>query len=626
MDSDKKKEAAPFFKALKNFALTKADMWSTPGHGGGQGLKSSVLGREFYEFFGKNIFRADISSSVPSLGTILDHEGAAEDAEKNAAEIFGADTTFFVLNGTSTANKVVFFATCAPGDIVLVGRNCHKSIMHSIILNEVTPIYLKPAKNSYGLIGPVPQSEFTHEAIKQKIKESPIVTNKRIRKVQLTVLTNSTYDGLIYDVDKIKEKMSALTHFLHFDEAWYAYGHFHPFYANRYAMSPYQKKRGVKRPPVFATQSTHKLLWAFSQGSMLHYKMGTNKFELDVQGLKEANLFHASTSPFYPLFASIDISAAIMDSDGEKLMGKALDEAIKFRKEIINRYKKHKKADSWYFELWQQEMKLKHVNKDPKNWIIDGSEPWHGFEGLEKENVLLDPLKVTLLTPGIEENGEMQPFGIPASIVSKFLNTRKIIPEKTGFYNILFLFAPGVGEQKEERLVKALDEFKTLYDRNEPISGIFPELINDYPHIYTPEMGLKDLANKVHDFLYINQIFEIIPKMYNDLPEQVMAPHKAYYGLVDSKAEYLSLDEIAGRVAVFMILPYPPGIPLIMPGERFPQSGGILDFLRMSERFDNMFPGFSTEFHGVKKIENEDGKIEYRISCLKRSKKEAAAQ
>ncbi|WP_424244107.1 arginine decarboxylase [Elusimicrobium posterum] len=620
MENEKSKKNAPFFRALKEFALKKADMWSTPGHGGGSGMKSSETGREFYEFFGKNIFRADISSSVSDLGEILDHEGLAEDAEKEAARIFGADTTFFILNGTSTANKVVFFASVAPGDIVLVGRNCHKSILHSIIINEAIPIYLRPAKNSYGLIGPIPKSEFTKEAVRQKIKESPLITDKRSKKVQLTVVTNSTYDGLIYDADDLQDKMAELTHFMHFDEAWYAYGNFHPFYKGRYAMSAFQKKRGKKRAPVFATQSTHKLLWAFSQGSMLHFRQGTGKYELDLQGLKEASLMHASTSPFYPMFASIDVSAAVMGTEGEKLLSKAMDAAIKFRREINFRFKKHKKQDSWYYELWQPEMKK--MDKNPSQWLIEGRESWHGFEGLENENVLLDPIKVTLLTPGIEENGEMLPYGIPAGVLSKFLNTRKIVPEKTGFYNILFLFAPGVYEQKEERLLAALEEFKTLHDKNEPVINIFPQLAAEHPQIYTPELGLKDLCAKIHDFLYISQIFEIIPKMYNDLPVQVMAPHKAYYGLVEGRTEYLSIAEVPGRTAAFMILPYPPGIPLIMPGEKFPESGGIIDFLKMSESFDNQFPGFSTEFHGVKKVATADGKTEYHINCLKKPKKE----
>ncbi|MGB2579611.1 arginine/lysine/ornithine decarboxylase [Elusimicrobium simillimum] len=618
MSDDKESVKAPFFKALKAFAKTNADMWSTPGHAGGKGYNVNTLGKEFYEFFGKNIFRADISSSVVSMGTILDHEGVAEDAEKQAAKVFGADTTFFVLNGTSTANKVVFFSSVAPGDVVLVGRNCHKSIIHSIILNECIPVYLKPAQNSYGLIGPIPQSEFTAEAIRQKIKDNPLVTNKRAKKVQLTVITNSTYDGLIYDVEKIKDKMADLTHFLHFDEAWYAYAHFHPLYQTRYAMSPYGKKRGLHRAPVFSTQSTHKLLWAFSQGSMLHFKQGTGKYELDMQGLKEASLMHASTSPFYPMFASLDVSSAIMESDGYKIVDRALTEAIKFRKEVVRRYKKSIKDGSWYFELWQAEMNLRHMGKDPANWVIDGGEQWHGFHGLENENVLLDPLKVTLLTPGIEENGEMQPFGIPASVVSKFLSAHNIIPEKTGFYNILVLFAPGVWENKTERLLKALDKFKELYDKNEPILNVFPELNVAHPDIYPAEMGLKDLCERVHDYLYQCQIFEIIPKVYSDFPVAALPPHKAAYGLVEGKTEYLGLDDLDGRISTFVILPYPPGIPLIMPGEMF-ERGPVIDFLRISEQFDNLFPGFSTEFHGVKKVE-EDGKLRYKINCLKKRK------
>jgi len=609
------KQLPPFYKALKAFAKKKRTLWSTPGHASGHGLKASPSGRDFYEFFGHNLFLADISSSVGELGSILEHQGPPAEAEKRAAEAFGADTTFFVLNGTSTANKVVFFATVAPGDLVLVGRNCHKSIMHAIIMNEAVPIYLTPKPCSYGLIGPVDFNQFTKESIRQKISSSKLATNKKAAKVQLTVLTNSTYDGLIYNADKIKTALADLTHFLLFDEAWYAYGAFHPFYEHRYAMSPSSKRK----LPVFASQSTHKLLLAFSQGSMLHFRQGNEK--LDQQGLVEANLMHASTSPFYPLFASLDVNTQIMKESGYELLNKALQTALRFRRAVTRANKRYQKNGEWWFKVWQPSRKLE---LDPADWQLKPGDKWTGMEISPEDDYLLDPLKVTLLTPGVTEDASMTDFGVPACIVSKYLQARGVIPEKTGFYNLLFLFAPGVSTERTAELLRILHDFKWEYTDNAPVAKWFPEVYKAHPDVYGG-MGLADLCKAMHKELKKSDIMRRCATLYTQLPQQAVAPHKAYYGLSDGKTEYVRLEEAPGRVSVLMVLPYPPGVPVIMPGERFPAWGSpIMEFLRLNEQLDNMFPGFETEFHGIKKTW-ENGKVTYWVSVLNKTKKGKAA-
>ena len=616
MPKDNPDKLPPFYKALKDFVAKKEQLWSTPGHSRGAALDYSAVGRDIKKFFGPNIWAADISSSVTEMGSILEHEGPAAEAEQNAAEIFGADTTFFVLNGTSTANKVVFFTTVAPGDVVLVGRNCHKSIMHAIIMNEAIPIYLRPKDNRYGLIGPVSKSEFSKESIRAKINESPLIKAKKARKVQLTVLTNSTYDGFLYNADKISAYMADLTHFMHFDEAWFAYGAFHPFYDRRYGMSPYRKRRGLHMPPVFATQSTHKLLFAFSQGSMLHFRQGTGKKALDLQALIDANQMHASTSPFYPMFATLDATAAIMKESGYRLIDNAIEEAIYFRNYMERKHTRLAHAGDWWFQVFQPEVKTR--TKAPEQWALKPAQNWHGFEVEEDDDIILDPLKVTLLTPGIDEAGNITNFGIPAAVVGKFLRSRGIVPEKTGFYNILFLFAPGVEMKKTDNLIRALTEFKTLYDSNMPIFEVFPDLEKNYPESYPPTAGLKDLCEQMHLFQLRHDIVTAASRLHTDLPQQAVAPHKAYYSLAEGRTEYVRLDGAPGRISAFMILPYPPGIPLIMPGERFPaMDSNIMKFLKMSELFDFIFRGFETEFHGIKRVW-EDGRPVYLINVLKR--------
>jgi len=609
------KNIPPFYKALKAFAKKKNTLWSTPGHASGGGLKSSPSGKDFYEFFGHNLFLSDISSSVSELGSILEHQGPPAQAEKRAAEVFGADTTFFVLNGTSTANKVVFFATVAPGDLVLVGRNCHKSIMHAIIMNEAIPIYLTPKPCSYGIIGPVGFEQFTKESIRSKIASSRLATNKKAAKVQLTVLTNSTYDGIIYHADKIKSALASLTRFLLFDEAWYAYGAFHPFYEHRYAMSPSPKRR----LPIFASQSTHKLLLAFSQGSMLHFRQGNEK--LDLQGLIEANLMHASTSPFYPLFASLDVNTQIMKDNGYDLLNKALGTALRFRRAVSRAYKRYAKNGEWWFRVWQPDQKME---LDPEDWKLKPGDNWIGMEIKSQDDYILDPLKITLLTPGVREDASMTEEGVPACIVAKYLQARGIIVEKTGFYNLLFLFAPGVSTERSAELLRVLHDFKWEYTDNAPVKKWFPEIYRQYPTVYQ-NMGLADLCKVMHNQLKKSDIMRRCANLYTVLPEQAVAPHKAYYGLSDGKTEYVRLQDAPGRVSVLMILPYPPGVPVIMPGERFPAlNSPIMEFLRLNEQLDNLFPGFETEFHGIKKTW-ENGKVTYWVSVLNKTKKGKAA-
>lgn len=620
MKNDEELHLPPFYRALKAYARKKAALWSTPGHTSGRGLQTTAAGKDFYDFFGRNLFLSDLSSSVEELGSILEHQGPPAEAEKRAAEIFGAEVTFFVLNGTSTANKVVFFAAVAPGDLVLVGRNCHKSIMHAIIMNEAIPVYLTPKPCAYGMIGPIGAEQFTKASIRAKIAQSPLATNKKAAKVQLAVLTNSTYDGVIYHADKVKAALADQTHFLLFDEAWYAYAAFHPFYEHRYAMSPATRKR-AHMPPVFASQSTHKLLLAFSQGSMLHFRQGSAE-KLDLQGLVEANLMHASTSPFYPLFASLDVNAQIMKENGYELINKALGTALRFRQAVRRAGQRYAQRGEWWFTPWQPEGKR--LELDPKDWKLKPGAAWTGMDISPEDDLMLDPLKVTLLTPGVREDASMTPFGIPACVVKKYLQARGVVPEKTGFYNLLFLFAPGVSTERTAELLRILHDFKLEYADNSAVTRWFPGLAAAYPGRYE-HMGLADLCQEMHRFLQEADVMRRCASLYATPPVQAVPPHKAYYGLTEGKTEYVRLCDAPGRVSVFMILPYPPGVPVIMPGERFPAADSpILSFLQLNEDFDNRFPGFETEFHGVKKTW-ENGRVVYWVSVLNKTKKGKAA-
>src|SRR6195256_82215 len=181
--------APPFFRALMDYAQDGSYSWHCPGHSGGVAFLKSPGGQMFHQFFGENMLGADVCNSVEELGQLLDHTGPAADSERNAARIFNADHCFFVTNGTSTSNKMVWHHAVAPGDVVVVDRNCHKSILHAIIMTGAVPVFLRPTRNHYGIIGPIPQSEFSPSAIRKKIAANPLLVGIDAQKVQPRILT-----------------------------------------------------------------------------------------------------------------------------------------------------------------------------------------------------------------------------------------------------------------------------------------------------------------------------------------------------------------------------------------------------------------------------------------------------
>ncbi|HWH81413.1 MAG TPA: Orn/Lys/Arg decarboxylase N-terminal domain-containing protein, partial [Burkholderiaceae bacterium] len=201
--------APPFFKALVDYAQDGSYSWHCPGHSGGVAFLKSPVGRMFHQFFGENMLRADVCNSVDELGQLLDHTGPIAQSERNAARIFNADHCFFVTNGTSTSNKMVWHHAVAPGDVVVVDRNCHKSILHAIIMTGSIPVFLPPTRNHYGIIGPIGQEHFTAESIRAKIAAHPLLKGVDAAKVKprILTLTQSTYDGVLYNTETIKHAL-----------------------------------------------------------------------------------------------------------------------------------------------------------------------------------------------------------------------------------------------------------------------------------------------------------------------------------------------------------------------------------------------------------------------------------
>lgn len=597
----------PFFKALVQHTAQSNYSWHTPGHGGGVAYRKSPVGQAFHQFFGENTLRSDLSVSVPELGSLLDHTGPLAEAEARAARNFGADHTFFVINGTSTANKIVWHAMVARDDLVLVDRNCHKSVVHAIIMTGAIPLYLCPERNELGIIGPIPLGEFSRESIEAKIQANPL-TRGRAPRIRLAVVTNSTYDGLCYHAGQIKQALGASVEILHFDEAWFAYAAFHDFFSGRYAMGT---AREVDSPLLFSTHSTHKLLAAFSQASMIHVKDGALR-QLDRDRFNEAFMMHISTSPQYSILASLDVASTMMEGPaGRSLLQEMFDEALSFRRALAN-LRAHIATDDWWFSIWQPPTAEGIQRLAAQDWLLEPGAQWHGFGEVAHDYVLLDPLKVTLVMPGLTAEGVLGEHGIPAAVVSKFLWERGLVVEKTGLYSFLVLFSMGITKGKWSTLLTELLEFKRHYDANTVLQLCLPSVVAVAPLRYQG-LGLRDLCEQLHDCYRANATAKQLKRLFTRLPEVAMSPGQAYDRMVKGEVEAVPIEQLLGRISAVMLVPYPPGIPLIMPGERFTEATrSILDYLAFARAFDRGFPGFVADVHGLQ----HEGDGPYTVDCV----------
>ncbi len=598
----------PFFKALVEYANDGSYSWHCPGHSGGVAFLKSPVGQMFHQFFGENMLRADVCNSVDELGGLLDHKGPIAASERNAARIFNADHLFFVTNGTSTSNKIVWHSRVAMDDIVVVDRNCHKSILHAIMMTGTIPIFLQPTRNQLGIIGPIPAESFEPDAIREKIRAHPLVKNKDANPSVLTI-TQSTYDGILYNVETIKTKIDQYIDTLHFDEAWIPHATFHPFYHEMHAI-------GVNRPRskdalIFSTQSTHKLLAGLSQASQILVQDSDSR-KLDRSRFNEAYLMHMSTSPAYPIIASCDVSAAMMESPGgTALVEESISEALDFRRAMRKVDKEFGK--SWWFEVWGPKNFDHEGVGNRAEWFLKPNDKWHGFGKVSPGFNMLDPIKATIINPGLDINGKFDSWGIPAAIVTKYLAEHGVVVEKTSLYSFFVMFTIGITKGRWNTLVTELQQFKMDYDLNAPLWRIMPEFVAAHPQY--ERIGLRDLSQKIHENYRANDVAHMTTDIYLKPIEPAMKPSEAYACLAHRKVERVKVDDLEGRITAMLVTPYPPGIPLLIPGERFNKT--IVNYLHWTQEFNLQFPGFETDVHGVIQGDSQGDK-EYYVDCVAR--------
>lgn len=599
--------APPFFRALLNYAQNGSYSWHCPGHSGGVAFLKSPVGQMFHQFFGENMLRADVCNAVDELGQLLDHTGPVAASEKNAARIFNADHLFFVTNGTSTSNKIVWHSTVGPDDIVVVDRNCHKSNLHAIMMTGAVPVFLTPTRNHYGIIGPIPKEELSMESIQKKIDANPFIKDKT-KKPRILTLTQSTYDGVLYNVETIKEMLDGKIDTLHFDEAWLPHAAFHEFYKDMHAIG--KDRPRAKHSMIFSTQSTHKLLAGLSQASQILVSEPESK-KLNHHIFNEAYLMHTSTSPQYSIIASCDVAASMMEAPGgPALVEESIAEALDFRRAMFKVDEEWGK--DWWFKVWGPDDLVEEGIGDRETWMLKPNNKWHGFGNLAEGFNMLDPIKSTIITPGLGVDGEFADKGIPAAMVTKYLSEHGVIVEKCGLYSFFIMFTIGITKGRWNTLLTALQQFKDDYDKNQPIWKILPKFALAHPRY--ERMGLRDLCQQIHDTYKANNVAHMTTDMYLSDMQPAMKPSDAFAKMAHEEIERVEIDKLEGKITAVLLTPYPPGIPLLIPGERFNKT--IVDYLKFAREFSEKFPGFETDVHGLV-AEVENGVKKYFVDCVK---------
>ena len=601
----------PFFKMLSEYVEMGNIAFDCPGHQGGQYYRKHPAGRFLYDFYGENIFRSDICNADVKLGDLLIHEGAACDAQKYAAQVFNADKTYFVLNGTSSSNKVALNAVLAPGDLVLFDRNNHKSNHHGALIQAgATPIYLETARNPFGFIGGIDSHCFEEDYLKSLIKEvAPEKLNQK-RPFRLAVIQLGTYDGTIYNARQVVDKIGHLCDYILFDSAWVGYEQFIPMMKD---CSPLLLELNENDPGILVTQSVHKQQAGFSQTSQIHKKdkhiKGQDRY-VNHKRFNNAFMLHASTSPFYPLFAALDVNAKIQGSEaGRRLWHECVKVGIEARKLVLNHCELIRpfipttiKGKKW------QDYDTEEIATNLEFFKFHPTDTWHKFEGYADEQYFVDPCKFLLTTPGISlETGEYEKFGVPATILANYLRENGIIPEKCDLNSILFLLTPAETLTKMQTLVAQIALFEKHIKQDSLLKDVLPTVYKNNEDRYKG-YTIRQLCQEMHDLYVSRNVKQLQKDLFRKatLPEYALNPHDANIEFVRNKVELVALTDIVGRVAAEGALPYPPGVLCVVPGERWSPTAQKY-FLALEEGI-NTLPGFAPEIQGVYLQKDPDGR------------------
>ncbi|MGG5799468.1 ornithine decarboxylase, partial [Edwardsiella tarda] len=550
----------PFFGSLKAYVQQGNAAFDCPGHQGGQFFRRHPSGRQFFDYFGETLFRSDLCNADVSMGDLLIHEGAPCAAQQHAAQVFNADKTYFVLNGTSSSNKVVLNALLTPGDLVLFDRNNHKSNHHGALIQAgATPVYLETARNPFGFIGGIDAHCFDENYLRDLVREvAPERAGER-RPFRLAVIQLGTYDGTIYNARQVVDKIGHLCDYILFDSAWVGYEQFIPMMKE---CSPLLLELNENDPGILVTQSVHKQQAGFSQTSQIHKKdrhiKGQARY-VNHKRLNNAFMMHASTSPFYPLFAALDVNARMHAGEsGKRMWMECVRLGIETRKLLLQtchhiRPFVPETVDGRPWESFDTE----EMANDLRFFDFIPGERWHAFDGYAAHQYFVDPCKLMLTTPGIDaKSGEYQAFGVPATILANFLRENGIVPEKCDLNSILFLLTPAEDLAKMQHLVAQIARFERLLEQDAPLAEVLPSLYQAHEARYRG-YTLRQLCQEMHDLYVSHDVKQLQKEMFRKahFPRVAMNPQQANIAFVRGEVELVALAQIEGRIAAEGALP-----------------------------------------------------------------------
>ncbi|MFJ6923305.1 MAG: putative ornithine decarboxylase [Lactobacillus gallinarum] len=604
-----------FLTDLINFAQAKPISFTTPGHHNGQYYDKHPAGVVFNKFFGKNLMFADTSDTVPQLGDTMTHAGTPLDAEKLAAKTYHADKVYFCTNGTTSANSICASALLSEGDLVLFDRNNHKSLYNSaLVMSGAKPVYISTDRNALGLIGEMDPDFLTEDKIRAEVaKVDPEKANAK-RPFRLAIVQAETYDGVFYDAKWIVDRIGKLCDYILFDCAWGGFEEFVPIMRH---LSPLLLNLGPDDPGILVTQSLHKQQAGMAQASQILKKdshIKGQKRYVDHKHFNHAYLKFVTSSYAYPLYASLTVNSYVTAGEGnKKWWADTLRMGIEWRQKLLKQSKLFKPLVPDNFA----EIPTADLMNEAKYWNMSQDDDWHGFRKMGSGEAMIDPLKITVKTPGIDvKNAKYEETGIPGAVVAEFLMENHIIRAKNDLNSLLFLLTPGDSQEELDTLLDAFLKFEKYYDEDALVKDVLPFLYQEYPeryHGYT----LKQLCQEMHEYYKENKTFVLQQELFAkpNMQNYQMTPAEADQLFKKDQTELVDLEDVVGRTAAEGALPYPPGVFIVAPGEKW----GEIDqkYFEVLAHAIEKFPGFVPEIQGVYLEPQEDGSIKVQAEVIK---------
>lgn len=586
-----------FLRDLINFADEKPVSYTTPGHHNGQFYEKHPAGVVFKKFFGDNMLRADVSDTVAELGDTLTHGGTPLDSEQEAAQAFNADKVYYVTNGTTSSNTICANAVLSEGDLVLFDRNNHKSLYNSaLIMTGAKPVYLPTSRNPLGLIGPVISDDLDEEKIRAEIAKVDPERAKAKRPFRMAVLQLETFDGVFYNAKWLLDKIGKLCDYVLFDCAW---GGYEQFVNIMKQLSPLQYKYTADDPGILVTQSIHKQQAGLAQTSQILKKdshIKEQKRYVDHKHFNNAYLKYVTTSYSYPIYASLTVNTALAKGEApKKWWEEAMKKGIRFRKTLNQKSKLFKTLNAQEINEKSEQELMDNLSY----WKMEETDDWHGFKGIAKDEAIISPLKLTVVCPGINlATGKYEEIGIPGKVIGEYLTEKRVITCKSDLYSTLFLLTPGERDADLEALLTSFLEFEEYYLRDAPLEQVLPRLVKQNPNRYQG-YTIRQLCQEMHEYYAKNEIYKLQQDLFlkKTFQDYEMTPAKADKLFMKNEGELVDLDEIEGRIALEGALPYPPGVFIVAPGERWQKID--VDYFKILMGTIDKFPGFDPEIQGV---------------------------